>query len=278
MDLEGKVAIITGAASGIGRATAILFAKEGAKVVVVDINRQGGEETVDIIRNSDNEATFVEGDVSKATDAEMIVKKTVEKYAGINILFNNAGVVSFHPVTETSEEEWNKTIDVNLKGIYFCSKYVIREMKRAGGGSIVNTASIAGLRGLRNNAAYVASKGGVIALTQAMALDHASDHIRVNCICPGGIRTPMYDEWFREFYPDVDPEVLYSKKAKVHPLGRMGTPDDIAYAALFLASDESSFITGAALPVDGGRTADMPDIPASSSDGSTTSTRNAGSR
>ena len=250
MRLKDKVAIITGAGSGIGRASAVLFAKEGAKVVVADVVRRGGLKTVRMIRNSGGEATFVETDVSRASDVERMVKTTVEKYGKLDILFNNAGINLEKTVTDTTEEELDKVIDINLKGVFLCSKYAIPEMLRNGGGVIINTASIRGLVGQFHLAAYCASKGGVVLLTKAMALDYGPYNIRVNCICPGGIQTPMHEAFLATV---ADPEREMREMLKKIPLGRIGQPEDVAHAALFLASDESFYITGVALPVDGGR-------------------------
>lgn len=250
MRLKDKVAIITGAGSGIGRASAVLFAKEGAKVAVADIVRKGSLETVKMIRNSGGDATFVETDVSRASDVERMVKTTVEKYGKLDILFNNAGINLEKTVTDTTEEELNKVIDINLKGVFLCSRYAIPEMIRNSGGVIINTASIRGLVGQFHLAAYCASKGAVVLLTKAMALDYGPYNIRVNCICPGGIQTPMHEAFLATV---ADPEREMREMLKKIPLGRIGQPEDVAHAALFLASDESFYITGVALPVDGGR-------------------------
>jgi NAD(P)-dependent dehydrogenase (short-subunit alcohol dehydrogenase family) len=250
MRLEGKVALITGAGSGIGQATARLFAKEGAKVVVVDIDGRGGEETARLIEISGGEATFVRADVSKSAEAEKMVKLAVETYGRLDILHNNAGISQVGTVVDTPEEVWDKTINVNLKGIFLGSKYAIPEMLKTGGGIIVNTASVWGLVSAPASAAYCASKGAVIALTKAMALDHAPN-IRVNCICPGDILTPMTE---RDLAARGDPEKALKAMTEPYPIGRLGKPEEIAEAALFLASDSSSFMTGAALIVDGGWT------------------------
>lgn len=239
--LKGKVALITGAGRGIGRATAILFARNGAKVVVADIDSKEGEETVDLIKAAGGEATFVKVDVSKATDAERVVKATIEKYGKLDILFNNAGIELESRVEDMSESDWDRLININLKGMFLCSKYAIPQMLKQGGGVIINTASTAGFQGLGHEAAYCASKGGVIALTKAMAVDYAADNIRVNCICPGPIATRL-----------TPPRQSTIKKI---PLGRIGKPEEIANVALFLASEESSFVTGHALVADGGMTA-----------------------
>jgi NAD(P)-dependent dehydrogenase (short-subunit alcohol dehydrogenase family) len=240
MRLKNKVALITGAGSGIGRATAMLFAREGASLVVVDIASEGGMETVQLIRGIGQEATFIQADVSKATDMEKAVKICVEKYGKLDIVFNNAGVSQECSVVEMSEGEWDHVINVNLKGVFFGSKYAIPEMIK-GGGVIINTASTLGLIAEPNCAAYCASKGGVIALTRALAVECAPYNIRVNCICPGPIATPMI---LKEPQQQVDVSYV--------PLKRLGKPEEIAYAALFLASDESTYVTGSTLMIDGG--------------------------
>jgi len=250
MRLKDRVAIITGAGSGIGRASAILFAKEGAKVVVADFVPQSGLETVDIIKKNGGEAISVDADISKASDAEKTVKSAVKIYGKLDILFNNAGINLERTVTETTEPEWDRVQNINLKGVFLCSKYAIPEMIRGGGGVIINTASIRGLVGQYHLAAYCASKGGVVLLTKAMALDYGSNNIRVNCICPGGIETPMHLAFLATL---KDPELEVQETLKKIPLGRMGQPEDVARVALFLASDESAYLTGLAIPVDGGR-------------------------
>lgn len=255
MKLRGKVAIITGGGSGIGRVTAILFAKEGAKVVVADIDPERGQETVRMIREAGGESMFIRTDVTKAADAERMVKEAVKKYGGLDILHNNAGfwlVGKVDRVTEITEEDWNRIIDVNLKGVFLCSKYAIPEMIKNGGGVIINTASEAGVVGCPDSAAYCAAKGGVVLLTKEMALDYAPYNIRVNCICPANILTPLMERYIATL---ESPEQTARAIAEVMPLGRFGRPEDVAYAALYLASDESAFITGAVLMVDGGVTA-----------------------
>ncbi|MCX6774918.1 MAG: SDR family oxidoreductase [DPANN group archaeon] len=251
MRLEGKVAIITGASSGIGKATALLFGREGAKVIVnYSHSVDEANEVVDSILKSGGEAIAIKADVSKEHEVKAMMEETIKKYGKIDILYNNAGVELQKPITITSEEEWNKVLDINLKGMFHCSKHIISYMKE--GGVIVNTASVAGLFGSVNLSAYCASKGGVIALTKALALEYAPNKIRVNCICPGAIDTPM----LRRFIDaSPDPKATEKQFTSMHPLGRLGQPEDIARAALFLASDSSSFITGHSLVVDGGFTA-----------------------
>jgi NAD(P)-dependent dehydrogenase (short-subunit alcohol dehydrogenase family) len=244
--LEGKIALVTGAASGIGRAVAIVFAREGAKVVVADIVDTKGAETVKIIKEEGGDAIFVHADVSRPSDAEAMVKAAVERYGRIDVLHNNAGIPLVKTVTETTEEEWDRIIDVNLKGVFLGSKYAIKQMQKQGGGAIINTASNFGLIGSPNWPAYCASKGGVVLLTKAMAIDHSPDNIRVNCICPGNINTPML-----EF------AVASSKDPKSARalMGRIAQPEEVAYLALYLASDESKYCTGASFVIDNGETA-----------------------
>ena len=242
--LEGKVAIVSGAGSGIGREVALLFAREGARVAVVDCVMETGEETVRRIRESGGEAIFVGADLSRASDAERMVKETLKKYGKLDILSNNAGILGeVAPVGDASEELWDRVISVNLKSVFLCSKYAVREMMRGGGGVIINSASVMGLVGLPGNTAYSASKGGIIQFTRTMALEYASSNIRVNCICAGWIDTPMNENL-------AEPVVRWMLKET--PMGRLGRPEEVAEAALYLASDDSSFVTGTALVIDGG--------------------------
>ncbi len=242
--LEGKVAIVSGAGSGIGREVALLFAREGARVAVVDCVMETGEETVRRIRESGGEAIFVGADLSRASDAERMVKETLNKYGKLDILSNNVGILGeVAPVGDASEELWDRVISVNLKSVFLCSKYAVREMMRGGGGVIINSASVMGLVGLPGNTAYSASKGGIIQFTKTMALEYASSNIRVNCICAGWIDTPMNENL-------AEPVVRWMLKET--PMGRLGRPEEVAEAALYLASDDSSFVTGTALVIDGG--------------------------
>ena len=248
MRLEGKVAIITGAASGLGQATALLFAREGAKVVIADINEVGAAETLDQIEAAGGKGLVVRTDVTSAKDTERMVEKTVQTYGKLDILFNNAGIAMRLPVVELAEADWERCIDINLKGVFLCSKYALPEMIKNGGGSIINMSSIYGIVGARTRAAYAASKGGVANLTRSMALDYAKYNVRVNCICPGFVETPLFKGVVRT-------QAEYEALVNLHPMGRLGLPIEIAYGALYLASDESSFVTGIALPIDGGYTA-----------------------
>lgn len=248
MRLKDKVAIITGAASGIGKATAKVFAEQGAKVVVADIDENGGIQTVVNIQDVGNEAIFVQTDVTIKADTEQMVAHTVKTYGKLDILFNNAGIAMRLPVAELAEEDWHRCLDVNLTGVFLCAKAAIPAMQKNDGGSIINMSSIYGIVGADVRAAYVASKGAVTNLTRGMALDYAQDNIRVNCICPGFVQTPLVAGVVKT------PEE-YQKLANKHPMRRLGQPEEIAYGALYLASDESAFVTGIALPIDGGYTA-----------------------
>ncbi|MCX8158811.1 MAG: glucose 1-dehydrogenase [Candidatus Pacearchaeota archaeon] len=250
--LKGKVAIITGGTSGIGLATAILFAKEGAKVVVASRDSDAGKIAIEQIKANNGDGIFVKTDVSNEDDVKILVAEALRKYKKLDILFNNAGIELQKPVVETSGEELSKVLDINLKGVFYGCKYAIPYMIRNGGGSIINNASSAGLVGFPNLAAYSASKGGVIALTKQIAIDYAKSKIRVNCICPGAIETPMIERFISK---SPEPEETRKSLNEMHPLGRIGKAEEVANAVLFLASDESSFITGHILVVDGGLTA-----------------------
>jgi NAD(P)-dependent dehydrogenase (short-subunit alcohol dehydrogenase family) len=247
--LTNKHALITGAASGIGRATAFLFAVEGASISVVDLDIEGGRKVVDEINTKGGKAIFVHCDVRKASDCQDAVQETVEKIGGIEILFNNAGVIRRATVLDTTEAEWDLVMDVNVKSIYLFSKFAIPYIARAGGGSIVNMSSGWGLRGGRKAVSYCAAKGAVINLTRAMALDHAGENIRVNCLCPGDVDTAMLRNEARQLGQS---EVDFMLDAADRPLGRIGSPEEIAQAVLYLVSDVSSYITGTALVIDGG--------------------------
>lgn len=252
MRLAGKVAIITGAGAGIGRATALLFAKEGAKVVVADCNPQMGTETVSLIKQEGGEAIFVQVDVCKAADAERVARTTVETYGKLDILVNNAGIYVQGSVVEMREEAWDRILDVNLKGVFLCSKYCIPEMIKGGGGSVVNIGSEAGIVGIQNQVAYNVSKSGVIALTKSTALDFAAHNVRVNCLCPGRTLTPLVEKVIAEA---EDPASARRALEEDRPLNRMGRPEEIAAGVLYLASDESPYATGSILSIDGGYTA-----------------------
>jgi NAD(P)-dependent dehydrogenase (short-subunit alcohol dehydrogenase family) len=250
MRLEGKVAIITGGGSGIGRAAAELFAKEGAMVVVADYKVDTGRETVQAIKDGGGQAILVEVDVSSSAQVQRLVQNALDAFGGIDILFNNAGVLLFGTALETQEEEWDWLMGINLTGTFLCSKAVLPHMIERGGGSIVNMTSSTGAHdAAANAAAYIASKGGVALLTRAMAIDHAPHKVRVNAIAPGPTDTPM----LRDNLSVEDLETF----AATFPMKRLGRPEELAYVALFLASDEASFVTGAILAVDGGQTAQV---------------------
>lgn len=247
--LEGKRALITGGASGIGRATALLFAREGAAVAVADRDEESGQETVERIRKGGGRAIFVACDVTIEADCRRAVQTTVEELGGLDILFNNAGIIRRATVLDLSEEEWDRVMAVNVKGIFLMSKYAIPVMAAGGGGVIINTASGWGLKGGRHAVAYCASKAAVVNMTRAMALDHGVQKIRVNCVCPGDTDTPMLRDEARQL---GEPEEQFLAEAASRPLQRIGAPEEVAQAVLFLASDAASFVTGAALVVDGG--------------------------
>jgi meso-butanediol dehydrogenase/(S,S)-butanediol dehydrogenase/diacetyl reductase len=251
MRLENKIAIITGGGDGLGQASAVLFAKEGASVVVADMDPARGMKTVDMIKNQNGEAMFVEVDVSKEDSVKNMVEKVVDAYGRIDILVNSAGIFIEATVLNTSVEDWDKIMAVNLRGIFLGCKYVIPEMIKAGKGSIVNIGSEAGITGWENATAYAASKGGVVNMTRCLALDFAEHNIRANCVCPGTTETPMLKKALA-IAPDP-------KKARrffeARPLLRLGRPEEIAAGILYLASDESLYATGAILSIDGGKTA-----------------------
>jgi NAD(P)-dependent dehydrogenase (short-subunit alcohol dehydrogenase family) len=243
----GKVALVTGGSSGIGRAAASAFAGEGANVVVADVLVEGGEETVRMIKEAGGEAIFVKTDVSKATEVEALIKKAVETYGRLDCAINNAGVEgTMAPTADCTEENWDCTININLKGVWLCMKYEIPQMLKQGGGAIVNMASVAGLVGLQGLPAYCASKGGVVQLTRTAALEYARAGIRVNAVCPGVIRTPLVDRLIA-----AQPEMEEALTA-MEPVGRTGKPEEVAEAVVWLCSDAASFVTGHAMVVDGG--------------------------
>ena len=246
-ELEGKVGLVTGGTSGIGRETAVLFAKAGAKVVVSGRREREGEETIELVRSAGGDGLFVKADVSKASEVEALVQKAVEKFGRLDIAFNNAGIEGvWVPIVRQSEEEWDRTIDINLKGVWLCLKYEIRQMlKQGSGGAIVNMASILGLIGSVGAAAYSASKHGVLGLTKAAALETARSGIRVNAVCPAAVETTMAERLYRA--PAVHKFVL-----GCHPLGRFGRPAEIAEAVVWMCSDRASFMTGQSLVLDGG--------------------------
>lgn len=253
MKLENRIAIITGGAMGIGAATAQLFAEEGAKVVVGDVADEAAQQLVNSISARGKQAIFRHVDVRRPQEVEQLVAAAVETYGGLDILVNNAGVALAKSTTDTTLEEWERVIGINLTGTWLCARAAIPELIKRGGGAIVNVASNAGLVGFPNLAAYCASKGGMVQLTKAMALDCAPHHIRVNAICPGQTRTPMGNGFIAA---QKDPEAFVREFVNVqHPIGRMAEAEEVAQGILFLACDNSSFFTGSILAADGGYTA-----------------------
>jgi NAD(P)-dependent dehydrogenase (short-subunit alcohol dehydrogenase family) len=244
--VEGKVVLVTGGGSGIGRATALKLAQEGATVMIADYVQEGGERTVKMIKDAGGSANFVHTDVSVARQVEAIVAKTLETYGRLDGAFNNAGIEGHIATTvDCSEENFDRIISINLKGVWLCMKYEIPQMLKQGGGTIVNTASICGLVGLERMPAYNASKHGVIGLTRTAALEYAPKNIRVNCVCPGAIRTPMMER-------TLDRGASEQDMIAAEPIGRMGQPEEIAQGVVWLLSDAASFVTGHPMAIDGG--------------------------
>lgn len=241
---DNKVALVTGAASGIGQAAAILYARYGAKVVVSDINEEGGNETVAMIQKEGGDASFIKADISKAADCKNLIADTIGKYGRLDAACNNAGIGGEQgPVSEMSTENWHKVIGINLTGVFYCMKYEIEAMKNNGGGAIVNISSILGSVGFQGAAAYVAAKHGVVGLTRAAALDHAADNVRVNAIGPAFIDTPLISS--------MKGEALEMLKS-LHPMGRLGTSEEVGELITWLTSSKASFATGSYYPLDGG--------------------------
>lgn len=249
MRLPDKVALITGSGSGIGRAMAQVFSKEGARVIVADYSAEGGQGTVDLVKAAGGEATFVRVDVTDAGSVRRMAEAAMAAYGRVDILCNNAGVGSTDTVINTDEATWDRVFAVDVKGVFLCSKYMLPHMIAAGKGVVLNTASVAGLTGLVNRAAYCAAKGAVVTLTKAMALDHVGQGIRVNCICPGTVDTPWVAGLMNQ---SADPEATRQALVARFPMGRLAEAEEIAMGALYLVSDESAYMTGSALVIDGG--------------------------
>ena len=247
--LEGKTALVTGGGSGIGRAASLAYAKDGARVVVADVNVEGGEETVQLIKETGGEAILVHADVSKPEDTQAMVAQAVETFGSLDCAFNNAGIgggKERHLTADYLEDDWDRVMSINLKGVWLCMKAEIPQMLKQGKGAIVNTASIAGLVGLSGTVAYVAAKHGVTGLTKAAAMEYAKSGIRVNAVCPGYIQTPLVQGIFDEI------DGYRERVASRHPMDRLGEPEEIAQAVLWLSSDSASFVTGHNMAVDGG--------------------------
>lgn len=246
--LEDKVGLVTGGASGIGRATAMAFARAGAKVVLADLAVDGGEEVVSLIKEAGGEAILVRCHVSKTAEVDSMINKAVETYGRLDYAFNNAGIEGdIAPVPECTEENWDRVIAVNLKGVWLCMKYEIRQMLKQGRGAIVNMSSVSGLAGDPDHPAYGASKHGASGLTKTAALEYGRADIRVNAVCPAAIRTPMIERTLQ-----AQPELSWQSLASGHPMGRIGEPEEVAEAVLWLCSDAASFVTGHLLVLDGG--------------------------
>ena len=249
MKLQGRVAIVTGAARGIGRASAVRFAQEGAKVTIADVRADLGHETVSLIAKAGGQASFALADVSKEADVKRMVEETAQHWGRVDILFNNAGYSLVKLVEDTSEAEWDQLLAVNLKAVFFGVKYVVPIMRRQGGGVILNMGSISGLVGQMLTPGYVAAKGAVVLFSKSLALDYGRDNIRVNCLCPGITDTPAFRE---HISTSADPEALIRERQERVPLGRFLSPEDVARAALYLVSDDSEGVTGIAHLIDGG--------------------------
>jgi len=248
--LKGKIALITGASSGIGRGAALVFARHGAKLVLADVNAEGGAETVAMVRAASGEASFVKTDVARASEVEALIQRIVAQHGRLDCAFNNAGIDGAMGTTHAcAEDNWDQVLSVNLKGVWLCMKYEIRQMLAQGGGAIVNTASAAGLVAYPGLPAYVASKHGVVGLTRAAAVEYAKQNIRVNAVCPGAIRTPMLEDAIRAGIMSEE------QAAALQPNGRLGTPEEIGESAAWLCSGRASFVLGHALSVDGGMVA-----------------------
>jgi len=244
--LAGKIAVVTGAGSGIGRACALALALEGAQVALVGRRRNRLEEVARYVGDS---AFVIEADVSKKNDIDRVVAQTEAHFGGLNVLVNNAGVLHIGTAEQITEDQWDETFNLNVRGLWLLSRAVLPHMRKVGGGSIINIASVLGINGARNRAAYAASKGAVVLLTKCMAIDHGGENIRVNAICPAFVETELTAKVISQA---PDPDKIRQERTSVHPIGRLGKPEDIAGMAVYLASDESAWVTGASFPVDGG--------------------------
>lgn len=249
MPFAGKSVLITGAGSGIGRATALLFAKSGARVAINNVSLQKGNEVMELIKSIGAEACYAPGDISVAETARAVVEKTLTAFGKLDILVNNAGIVIGGRVDNTSEEDLDRTLRVNVRGTFLASKYAVQEMKKRGGGVIVNVASVAAIKGIPDRAAYSASKGALVSLTKAMAADYIKDNIRVNCVCPGTTFTEGLAERIKA---SPDPEAALAEFVRRQPMGRLGKEEEIAHAILFAACDKAAFMTGSIITIDGG--------------------------
>jgi NAD(P)-dependent dehydrogenase (short-subunit alcohol dehydrogenase family) len=244
--LRDKIAIVTGAGSGIGRACALALACEGARVALVGRRKERIE---DAAREAGASAIAVAADISKQTDIERVIERTVGAFGGLNVLVNNAGILHPGTVEQITEQQWDETFNTNVRGLWLLSRAVLPQMRKAGGGSIINMASVLGINGARLRSVYAASKGAVILLTKCMAIDHGSEKIRVNAICPSFVETELTAGYLKTV---VDPDAVRRERINVHPIGRLGQPEDMAGLTVYLASDESSWVTGGVFPVDGG--------------------------
>ena len=252
--LDGKVAFITGAGSGIGEQAALLFARQGATIAVADVNAEGGQRVVAAITVAGGTASFHPVNVTDPASVRAAIDAVTGQYGRLDIGINNAGIGLVGDVTETTEEDYDRLMGVNVKGVFLCAQAEVRWMKEHGGGAIINTSSVAGIVGVDRRFAYSTTKGAVTAMTKQLAVDHVKDRIRVNCVCPGTVETPFVDAYLAKYHAGEEEATRVQLRAR-QPLGRLGQPDEIAYAMLYLASDEAAFVTGSALIIDGGLTA-----------------------